>query len=212
MHYISLTLRAPRHGADGCTPVGYTQQPGGNRSSSKVGNRIVTQGHHIPTQRCAQVPGLGRFPRRMDRDSDSRSPGPVQFLDQVFRRVEKARRSRSGCYLDFTQRRQAEICTTDELQEGIQQRSRIRGPIARHTNGKACGATRLMIYGDSNLVVQQMMKACDAVSADMAAYRDLYNVLEGSFDGCELCHIARDRKSTRLNSSHSGESRMPSSA
>src|SRR5664279_2703240 len=37
---------------------------------------------------------------------------------------------------------------------------------------KACGATRLMIYGDSNLVVQQTMKACDAVSDNMIAYRD----------------------------------------
>ena len=54
---------------------------------------------------------------------------------------------------------------------------------------KACGATRLMIYGDSNLVVQQTMKACDAISENMAVYRDLYNTLEGSFDGCELCHI-----------------------
>ena len=56
---------------------------------------------------------------------------------------------------------------------------------------KACGATRLMIYGDSNLVVQQTMKACDAISENMAAYRDLYNTLEGSFDDCELCHIGR---------------------
>ena len=48
-----------------------------------------------------------------------------------------------------------------------------------------------MIYGDSNLVVQQTMKACDAISENMATYRDLCNTLEGSFDGCELCHISR---------------------
>ena len=56
---------------------------------------------------------------------------------------------------------------------------------------KACGATRLMIYGDSNLIVQQTMKKCDAVNDNMTAYRDMYNLLEGSFDGCELCHIGR---------------------
>ena len=56
---------------------------------------------------------------------------------------------------------------------------------------KACGATRLMIYGDSNLVVQQGMKLCDAVNDNMVAYRDLYNALEGEFDGCELNHIGR---------------------
>jgi ribonuclease HI len=29
---------------------------------------------------------------------------------------------------------------------------------------KACGATRLKIFGDSNLVVQQVMNKCDAIS------------------------------------------------
>ena len=32
------------------------------------------------------------------------------------------------------------------------------------------------------------------------------------FDKCEILQAEKDRKSTRLNSSHSGESRMPSSA
>jgi ribonuclease HI len=35
---------------------------------------------------------------------------------------------------------------------------------------KACGATRLKIFGDSNLVVQQVMNRCDAVSDNMTAY------------------------------------------
>ena len=51
---------------------------------------------------------------------------------------------------------------------------------------KICGAARLDIYGDSNLVVQQMMNKCDAHAANMIAYRALYNALEGGFDGCEL--------------------------
>src|SRR3954470_5218031 len=48
---------------------------------------------------------------------------------------------------------------------------------------KTCGATRLIIYGDSNLVVQQTMRNCDAIADNMAAYQKLYNALEGSFDG-----------------------------
>ena len=55
-----------------------------------------------------------------------------------------------------------------------------------------CGATHLMIYGDSNLVVQQTMKECDAVADNMIAYRDLYNILEGNFEGCEFRHIGRE--------------------
>jgi ribonuclease HI len=39
---------------------------------------------------------------------------------------------------------------------------------------KACGATRLKIFGDSNLVVQQVMNRCDAISDNMTAYRNLY--------------------------------------
>ena len=56
---------------------------------------------------------------------------------------------------------------------------------------KACGATRLEIYGDSNLVVQQSMNLCDAVSDNMIAYRQLYQNMEAKFEGCELKHIGR---------------------
>src|SRR3954464_2136921 len=56
---------------------------------------------------------------------------------------------------------------------------------------RACGATRLEIYGDSNLIVQQTMNLCDAINDNMVAYREMYNTLEASFEGCELKHIAR---------------------
>src|ERR1044071_7941485 len=48
---------------------------------------------------------------------------------------------------------------------------------------KDCGATRLTIYGDSNLVVQQTMRDFQAVAENMMAYQKLYNTLEGGFDG-----------------------------
>jgi hypothetical protein len=56
---------------------------------------------------------------------------------------------------------------------------------------KTCGATRLKIFGDSNLVVQQVMNQCDALSNNMAACRDMYNNLKGSFDGPAVSHISR---------------------
>jgi ribonuclease HI len=56
---------------------------------------------------------------------------------------------------------------------------------------KACGATRLKIFGDSNLVIQQVMNKCDAISDNMTAYRNLYYCLEGTFDGCEVSHVSR---------------------
>ena len=36
------------------------------------------------------------------------------------------------------------------------------------------------------------MKECDANAGNMQAYRDMYNVMEGSFDGCELRHVGRE--------------------
>jgi hypothetical protein len=42
---------------------------------------------------------------------------------------------------------------------------------------KACGATRLKIFGDSNLVVQQVMNKCNAINDNMTAYRNLYYYL-----------------------------------
>jgi ribonuclease HI len=56
---------------------------------------------------------------------------------------------------------------------------------------KACGATRLKIFSDSNLVVQQVMNHCDAISDNMTAYRNLYYYLEENFDGCEVSHVSR---------------------
>jgi hypothetical protein len=56
---------------------------------------------------------------------------------------------------------------------------------------KACGATRLKIFGDSQLVAQQVMNQCDAVNDSMIAYKDVYNELEKTFDGCEVNHVSR---------------------
>jgi ribonuclease HI len=57
---------------------------------------------------------------------------------------------------------------------------------------KACGATRLKIFGDSNLVVQQVMNRCDTINDNMMAYKNLYHYLEGTFDGCKVLHISRN--------------------
>jgi hypothetical protein len=56
---------------------------------------------------------------------------------------------------------------------------------------KACGATRLKIFGDSNLVVQQVMNRCDAINDNMTACRNLYYYQEGTFGRCEVSHVSR---------------------
>ena len=74
---------------------------------------------------------------------------------------------------------------------------------------KACGATHLSIYGDSNLVVQQAMRDCDAVAANMMAYQKLYNTLEGGFDGCELNYITRANNTEADELANIGSTRGP---
>jgi ribonuclease HI len=74
---------------------------------------------------------------------------------------------------------------------------------------KACGATRLKIFGDSNLIVQQVMNKCDTVSDNMTAYRNLYYYLEGTFDGCEVLHVSRASNEEADNLANIGSQCLP---
>jgi ribonuclease HI len=74
---------------------------------------------------------------------------------------------------------------------------------------KACGATPLKIFGDSNLMVQQVMNRCDAISDNMTAYRNLYYYLEGTFDGCEVSHISRASNEEDDNLANIGSQCLP---
>jgi ribonuclease HI len=74
---------------------------------------------------------------------------------------------------------------------------------------KACGATRLKIFGHSNLVVQQVMNHCEAISDNMMAYQNLYYYLEGTFDGCKVSHISRASKKEADNLANIGSQCLP---
>jgi ribonuclease HI len=74
---------------------------------------------------------------------------------------------------------------------------------------KACGATRIKIHGDSNLIAQQVMKECDATCAIMIAYRAMYDKLEGEFEGCEVTHIGRESNEEADNQANVGSRCLP---
>jgi ribonuclease HI len=74
---------------------------------------------------------------------------------------------------------------------------------------KACGASRLKIFGDSNLIVQKVMNRCDAISDNMIAYRNLYYYLEGTFDGCEVSHVSRASNEEADNLANIGSQCLP---
>ena len=56
---------------------------------------------------------------------------------------------------------------------------------------KEIGIRRILCYGDSDLVVQQVSGNWDALDANMALYRFHVQKLSGYFDGCEFHHIPR---------------------
>jgi ribonuclease HI len=74
---------------------------------------------------------------------------------------------------------------------------------------KACGATRLKIFRDSNLVVQQVMNKCDAISNNMTTYINLYYYLEGTFDGCKVSHVSRASNEEANNLANIGSQCLP---
>jgi hypothetical protein len=53
------------------------------------------------------------------------------------------------------------------------------------------GVTRIMCYGDSALVVQQVSSDCDAKDPNMAAYRATMDKMAESFIGYKVHHIKR---------------------
>jgi hypothetical protein len=81
--------------------------------------------------------------------------------------------------------------------------------LHRMKMAKACRATRLKIFGDSNLVVQQVMNRCDTISDNMTAYINLYYYLEGTFDGCKVSHVSRASNEEADNLANIGSQCLP---
>jgi ribonuclease HI len=81
--------------------------------------------------------------------------------------------------------------------------------LHRMKMAKACGATRLKIFGDSNLIVQQVMNRCDAISDNMTSYINLYYYLEGTFNGCEVSHVSKASNEEADNLAYIGSQCLP---
>jgi ribonuclease HI len=74
---------------------------------------------------------------------------------------------------------------------------------------KACGANHLKIFGDSNLVIQQVMNRCDTINDNMMACKNLYHYLEGIFDGREVLHVSRNSNKEADNLANIGSQCLP---
>jgi hypothetical protein len=56
---------------------------------------------------------------------------------------------------------------------------------------KEIGIRRILYFGDSDLVVHQVLGYWDAKDANMASYRFYVQQLSGFFEGCEFHHVPR---------------------
>jgi hypothetical protein len=64
-------------------------------------------------------------------------------------------------------------------------------------------------FGNSNLVVQQVMNRCYAVSDNMTVYRNLYYYLEETFHGYKVWHISRTSNEEADNLANIGFQCLP---
>ena len=71
------------------------------------------------------------------------------------------------------------------------------------------GVRRLMVYGDTNLVVNQVMKEWDVRSPAMIGYCNAVRKLEKKFEGLELHHIPRLKNQAADDLAKIGSKREP---
>jgi ribonuclease HI len=71
------------------------------------------------------------------------------------------------------------------------------------------GVRRLMVYGDSDLVVNQVMKEWDIRSPAMIGYCNAVRKLKNKFEGLELHHIPRAKNQAADDLAKIGSTRKP---
>jgi ribonuclease HI len=71
------------------------------------------------------------------------------------------------------------------------------------------GVRRLMVYGDSDLVANQVMKEWDIRSPAMTGYCNAVRKLEKKFEGLELHHIPRLKNQAANDLAKIGSKREP---
>lgn len=108
----------------------------------------------------------------------------------AFRRLQNARRLGS--------RHRPLLPKGDQLKYALQIHFAASNNVAEYEApahflrlAKEIGIRRILCFGDSDLVVQQVTSEWDARDANMASYHFLVQQMCGSFEGCEFHHVPR---------------------
>jgi ribonuclease HI len=164
-----------------------------------MGNRNPPLGHHIRERKAIKSQVLPDFTAEW-LELQNTGPANLSSLWTIYfdgsKRVEGAG---AGVVLISAQGDKLKFVLWMSFPQASNNEAEYEGLLHGMRITKACGATRLKIFGDSNLVVQQVMNHCDAVSDNMIANRNLYYYLEGTFDGCEVSHVSRSRNEEANN-------------
>jgi hypothetical protein len=127
-----------------------------------------------------KILSLGGFPGGIGRHPIANSSDPTGALDHVLRWVVDESRRRCWPALHLTPRETSPLRAAPPF-SGVKQRGRAI----------ELGVRRLDARGDSQLVIDQVMKNSHYRDRKMEAYCDEVRRLEDKFYGLELNHIAR---------------------
>jgi hypothetical protein len=117
---------------------------------------------------------------RMVGESTANSNRTTRALGDVFRQFTQARGRRCRGTLDLSEGRTTQVRPVDFL-EGLKQRSRVRSYTTWAPPAISLGIKRLLIYGDSAVVINQVNKSWDRNKENMDAYCLEVRKLETNF-------------------------------
>jgi hypothetical protein len=146
----------------------------------------------------------------MGRHPASSSSDPTGTLDHVFRWVVDENRSGPGPALHLTPREATPLRDAPPF-PGVQQCAEYEALVNGLSIAIELGVRRLNARGDSQLVIDQVMKNSHYRDPKMEAYYNEVRRLEDKFFGLELNHIARRYNETadQLAKIASGQTTVP---
>jgi ribonuclease HI len=158
-----------------------------------VGNRIISHGHHVQKKEGDQVANLARFHSRVAGAAEHGTPPDLSSVwIMYFDGSKRVQGAGVGVVLISPHDDKLKYVLRMSFSQASNNEAEYEALLHGIKIAKACGATHLKIFGDSNLVVQQVMNRCDTINDNMMAYKNLYHYLEGTFDGCEVSYISRN--------------------
>jgi hypothetical protein len=116
-----------------------------------MGNRNLSFGHHVREKEGHQIPSLARFHGRMARITKHRTTGPMECL--YFDGSKRVEGAGAVVVLISPQGDKLKYVLRISFPQAFNNEAEYEALLHGMRMAKACGATRLKIFEDSDLVV-----------------------------------------------------------